>query len=175
MAFPATYHADSDADDEYERSLLTSPQMPTDDDTSPTDSGPPSAEHTPTTFDYPDGDRLSPRTIVSEWTADECANFVSSLGLQQYCDTFIGTHSSEGRAGNDANGSVLKENEIVGEALVALQHDELKEMGIVSMGHRLTILKGVYDVKIKQDISVESDHYIPLCTEGFTLSHLLRC
>ena len=55
------------------------------------------------------------------------------------------------------------ENEIVGEALIALQHEELKEMGVTSMGHRLTILKGVYDVKMKQDIPVDPDHYIPLC------------
>jgi hypothetical protein len=55
------------------------------------------------------------------------------------------------------------ENEIVGEALVALQHDDLKQMGVTSVGHRLTILKSVYDIKIKQDISIESDHYVPLC------------
>jgi protein STE50 len=55
------------------------------------------------------------------------------------------------------------ENEIVGEALVALQHDDLKQMGVTSVGHRLTILKSVYDIKIKQDIPIESDHYVPLC------------
>ena len=53
------------------------------------------------------------------------------------------------------------ENEIVGEALVALQHDDLKQMGVTSVGHRLTILKSVYDIKIKQDIPIESDHYVP--------------
>jgi len=56
------------------------------------------------------------------------------------------------------------ENDIVGEALVALQHDDLKQMGITSVGHRLTILKSVYDVKKAQDVPVESDHYVPLCT-----------
>ena len=55
------------------------------------------------------------------------------------------------------------ENEIVGEALVALQHDDLKQMGIASVGHRLTILKSVYDVKRAQDVPIESDHYVPLC------------
>lgn len=90
MAFPTTYHADSDADDEYERSLMTSPILPTDDDTSPTDSDPPSTEHTPTTFDNPDRDRLSPRTIITEWTADECATFITTLGLGQYCEHFLG-------------------------------------------------------------------------------------
>jgi hypothetical protein len=44
---------------------------------------------------------------------------------------------------------------------VALKHDELKEMGIASVGHRLTILKNVYEIKVNQDIPIESDHYIP--------------
>lgn len=37
-------------------------------------------------------------------------------------------------------------------------------MGIASVGHRLTILKSVYDVKKAQDVPIESDHYLPLCT-----------
>lgn len=55
------------------------------------------------------------------------------------------------------------ENEIVGEALIALKHDELKEMGIASVGHRLTILKNVYETKVKHEIPLDPDHYIPLC------------
>jgi hypothetical protein len=35
-------------------------------------------------------------------------------------------------------------------------------MGINSVGHRLTILKSVYDVKKAQDVPIESDHYMPL-------------
>lgn len=58
---------------------------------------------------------------------------------------------------------MITDNEIVGEALVALQHDDLKQMGVTSVGHRLTILKSVYDLKVKQDIPIESDHYVPLC------------
>lgn len=70
------------------------------------------------------------------------------LGAQQAC----------------SNIEFCTDNEIVGEALVALQHDDLKSMGIASVGHRLTILKSVYDVKKAQDVPVESDHYVPLCT-----------
>ena len=55
------------------------------------------------------------------------------------------------------------DNSIVGEALIALRHEELKEMGISSAGHRLTVLKSIYDVKIKQDITIEQEHYVPLC------------
>lgn len=50
-----------------------------------------------------------------------------------------------------------------GDALIALQHAELKEMGINSVGHRLTVLKSVYDVKAKQNVPIEPDHYVPLC------------
>jgi hypothetical protein len=85
------YHADSDADDEYERSVVTSPtQLHTDSENSPTDSEPPSNEHTPTTFGNSPEDQALPRSIITEWTADECAQFVASLGLRQYCDAFMG-------------------------------------------------------------------------------------
>ncbi|KAL2128795.1 hypothetical protein VTI74DRAFT_8659 [Chaetomium olivicolor] len=141
-----TAYAESDADDEYERDIHGSSPTATDVETSPIDSDPPSTEHTPTTYGYrSSADRL-PETIISEWTAEECADFIASIGLQIYADRFI-------------------ENEIVGEALVALQHEDLKAMGISSVGHRLTILKSVYDVKKAQDVPIESDHYMPLTAE----------
>ncbi|AEO57920.1 hypothetical protein MYCTH_2304698 [Thermothelomyces thermophilus ATCC 42464] len=141
-----TAYAESDADDEYERDIHGSSPIATDVETSPIDSDPQSAEHTPTTYGYrSSADRL-PETIISEWTAEECADFIASIGLQQYSDIFI-------------------ENEIVGEALVALQHEDLKAMGINSVGHRLTILKSVYDVKKAQDVPIEPDHYMPLTAE----------
>jgi hypothetical protein len=98
MAFPsgAAYHADSDADDEYERSVVASPtQLQTDSESS---SEAPSNEHTPTTFDVPGEDQNLPRTIITEWTPDECAQFVASLNLRQYCEAFIGmTLQTRGR------------------------------------------------------------------------------
>ncbi|KAH0544349.1 hypothetical protein FGG08_001490 [Glutinoglossum americanum] len=144
MAFPTIFHEDSDADDEYERSV-TSPQLPTDSEASPTDSDPPSAEHTPTTYGN-FGDERLPKGTMTDWTVEDCAEYISGLGLQQYYKAFI-------------------DNSIVGEALVALRHDELKEMGIISAGHRLTVLKNIYDVKIKQDIQIEPEHYIPLSAD----------
>ena len=99
MAGPTAYHADSDADDEYERSVMTSPMLPTDDDTSPTESDPPSTEPTPT-FGRQDTDRLSPGDSLLKWTAGQCADYVSSLGLPQYCDTFLGMLALLHVAGN---------------------------------------------------------------------------
>lgn len=36
-------------------------------------------------------------------------------------------------------------------------------MGVSSIGHRLTILKSVYDVKVNQNIPIEPDQFMPLC------------
>ncbi|KAL4916616.1 hypothetical protein BDW62DRAFT_186023 [Aspergillus aurantiobrunneus] len=145
MSLHTSYHADSDADDEYERSVITSPHLATDSEGSASESEFPSAEPTPT-FANNEENPKSPKTIITEWTAEECASYVASLGLRQYCQSFI-------------------ENGIVGEALIALRHDELKEMGIASVGHRLTILKNVYETKVKQDIPLDADHYIPLSAD----------
>jgi len=48
-----------------------------------------------------------------------------------------------------------------------MNHADLKDVGIGSVGHRLSILKGVYDIKIKQHLTIESDHYVPLCEPYF--------
>ena len=93
MSFPTahTYHADSDADDEYERSILTSPMPPTDDETSSIgDSEHGSHEHTPTTFEAAEYGRASPRTVITEWSTDECAGFLNGIGLGQYGRAFRG-------------------------------------------------------------------------------------
>ncbi|KAF2396870.1 RA-domain-containing protein [Trichodelitschia bisporula] len=150
------YHEDSDADDEYERSVVMSPSLPPDFESSPTDSEAPSTEQTPTSFFHreppsPHGqgfarDIVSPSGLITDWTPEQCSDFVSSLGLPQYADSFI-------------------DESIAGDALVALVHSDLKEIGIQSIGHRLTILKGVYELKVKQNIPIEPEHYIPLSAE----------
>lgn len=164
MSLHTSYHADSDADDEYERSVITSPHLPIDSESSPTDSDIHSTEHTPTKFGHPiDGPR-SPRTLITEWGVDECNEFLTSLGLLQYHGIFRGEQIPSSMVRQRYLLTIISdaENGIVGEALVALKHDELKEMGINSVGHRLTILKSVYEIKVKQDVPLDADHYIPL-------------
>lgn len=90
-----TAYAESDADDEYERSVHTSsPVLATDSEISPTDSeGRSSTEHTPTTYGHRNSADRLPETIISEWDADECADFIASIGLEQYSNRFIGVFS----------------------------------------------------------------------------------
>jgi hypothetical protein len=88
----AAVYAESDADDEYEHASMTSPV--TGSATSHYERCVSSSENTPTTvatFDHRSSgtDRL-PETIITEWAAEECADFVSAIGLGQYADQFIG-------------------------------------------------------------------------------------
>lgn len=86
MAYESgTAYPESDADDEG--SVVLANDSDGDDGDS---DGLSSSEHTPTTYGaHSSADRL-PETIITEWTADECADFVSSLGLRQYGDPFLG-------------------------------------------------------------------------------------
>lgn len=90
MAYKSTYHEDSDADDEFERTVFESPNVPQ--DLSPTDSEMTSPEHTPTTFthSHSGGSHGSPTGLITQWTAEQTADFLSSLGLGQYADSIIG-------------------------------------------------------------------------------------
>ncbi|EFY92364.1 MAPKKK cascade protein kinase regulator Ste50 [Metarhizium acridum CQMa 102] len=84
-----TAYAESDADDEYERSMGDHSPV-ADSEASPIESElSTSAEHTPTTYGHrSSADRL-PETIITEWNADECADFISTIGLPQYADAFV--------------------------------------------------------------------------------------
>jgi protein STE50 len=80
------FREDSDADDEYERSEIMSPTLPTEFSASPTESDRLSAEQTPTFA----RDIISPRGKVIDWTAEQSADFVANICLDQYADKFVG-------------------------------------------------------------------------------------
>jgi hypothetical protein len=158
------YREDSDADDEYERdSVFMSPTLPPEGySVSPTDSESQGTEPTPTTYTH-SRDTTSPRGLISDWSAEQSADFVLGLGLPQYADKFVGrSYTAEAQYGRWQLTSTAEEA-ITGDALMALLHSDLKEMGITSIGHRLTILKAVYDLKLKQHLPIEPDDYVPLC------------
>lgn len=92
MAFESgTAYPESDADDEYERSIRSSPVLEDDEESEDSDALS-SNEHTPTTYGAQGNGEKLPETIISDWTADECADFVTSLGYRQYADQFLGMH-----------------------------------------------------------------------------------
>ena len=91
MGYERQFHDESDADDEYERSVITSPTLPQGyDSSSPTESDPHSNEHTPTTFSHSTATAVSPTALITEWGAYQAADFVGSLGLELYRNMLIG-------------------------------------------------------------------------------------
>lgn len=154
-----TYDSDADADDEFERSVVgvASPTVPTHFDDGESDHPSDSEEEhdsvdgedTPTTQGWADRDGRSPTGNITQWTEDQVGDYVASLSpaLKQYSQAFA-------------------EEGVNGEALIALHHDELRELGVTSVGHRLTILKAVYEQKLRSGVKVQEDDYVPLSAEG---------
>jgi hypothetical protein len=83
-------------------------------------------------------------TSLLDYTENDVHLFFKSLGLPQY----------EGH---------IRDNSITGDVLSTLDHDELKDLGVTSVGQRLAILKAVYALKQSQGITIEADDYIPPC------------
>ena len=59
--------------------------------------------------------------------------------------------------------SACLENEIAGDVLVHLDHDALKDLDVTSVGHRLYLLKQIYNLKIAHGVKFEKDDYVPIC------------
>lgn len=55
----------------------------------------------------------------------------------------------------------MTENEITGDILVHLDHEALSDIGVESVGHRLTLLREVYKIKIADNVTIEPEHYVP--------------
>lgn len=156
QAGDSAYDSDAEADDEFERSVFTSPTLCTtydDQSDHPSDSEDDHSvldgDDTPTTQGWADREGRSPTGKITQWTEEEVADYVAALSpaLKQYGQRFV-------------------EEGVNGEALIALGHDELRELGIVSVGHRLTILKAVYEQKMRAGVKIEEGDYIPLSAEG---------
>jgi protein STE50 len=84
---------------------------------------------------------------ILDYTEEDVVQFLSSLGLDQY-------------------GNQIYEHRISGDILQALDSESLKEIGISSVGQRLTVLKAVYTLKIRDGVPIEPDHYVPPCMSG---------
>lgn len=71
------------------------------------------------------------------------------------------------------------ENNITGSVLVHLTQEDLGEIGVASVGHRLMILKNIYGIIVAQDLEIGPDHYVPPSKKPVSLytnsNHLKRC
>jgi hypothetical protein len=55
------------------------------------------------------------------------------------------------------------EHNLTGDVLCIMGPEDLKEIGITTVGQRLAILKAIYLMKLAYNLAIEPDHYIPPC------------
>ncbi|KXS10084.1 hypothetical protein M427DRAFT_63019 [Gonapodya prolifera JEL478] len=80
---------------------------------------------------------------LPDWSPEQVASWIRALNLNAlYPQSF-------------------EENEISGDVLAHADHDMLKELGVLSVGHRVSILRGVYDVKVRQGVPFEEFDFVP--------------
>ena len=61
----------------------------------------------------------------------------------------------------------LPEHKVKGDTLCHLKAEDLKALGITTIGQRLSILKAIYLVKLAHNISMDESHYVPPCELPF--------
>ena len=118
------------------------------------------------------GAREAQRSIM-DWDEDDVHAFLCRIGFPQYEAQIRGAFSSRfpfviflhsiSYHGWALFFSPTLGNNITGDILVELGAEELKEVGITTVGQRLGILKAVYHVKLSHGIPIQPHHYVPPC------------
>ncbi|KAH7106049.1 hypothetical protein BKA62DRAFT_349341 [Auriculariales sp. MPI-PUGE-AT-0066] len=85
---------------------------------------------------------MSDVSSIFDWTEANVCSWLHSIGFEQY----------------DAN---ITRHGISGDILPFLDAEQLKEIGVSTIGQRLAILKAVYHLKLQYNIPIEADSYVP--------------
>ncbi|BEJ02626.1 hypothetical protein CcaverHIS631_0704210 [Cutaneotrichosporon cavernicola] len=81
-------------------------------------------------------------TPIMEWDEAQVNAYFVSLGLKQYEE-------------------VIYEHGITGEVLCALDNETLVDLGMTSLGHRLNVLRAVFELKKEQGVEIGEDDWRP--------------
>ncbi|KAG9297965.1 hypothetical protein G9A89_018793 [Geosiphon pyriformis] len=79
---------------------------------------------------------------VNDWDVNKVHTWLATIGYPSY-------------------ESQIKENGISGAILVRLDHEALKDIGVRSVGQRVSILKAIYKLKLQHNVPVELGDYVP--------------
>ena len=104
-----------------------------------------------------------PHRLISDWEENDVQLFLSNLGLPQYETKVKGQWLPYCFRFADYRLTSIVEHNLTGEVLCMIGPEDLKEIGIATVGQRLAILKAIYLIKLAHEIPFEPDHYIPPC------------
>ncbi|WVQ85621.1 hypothetical protein IAT38_007787 [Cryptococcus sp. DSM 104549] len=91
----------------------------------------------------------SPGVSLLEWDEAAVVSFLAHLEMGEYEDA-------------------IHEHGITGDVLSALDHETLQDMGMTSIGHRLVLLRSVWELKRDQGIELGDDDWRPQEVEEFS-------
>ncbi|WWC66584.1 uncharacterized protein I206_100487 [Kwoniella pini CBS 10737] len=84
----------------------------------------------------------SPGLSLLEWDEAAVQSYLSDLGLNKYED-------------------VIYEHGITGDVLAVMDHGALQDLGMTSLGHRLNLLRAIWELKKEQGIEFGEDDWKP--------------
>lgn len=113
-------------------------------------------------------------TNLIEWDEGKVNEWFSFIGFPQYHQQIIGARRQCDLTTQRIQPNARTDNGISGEILSLLDHEGLKEVGVHSVGQRLTILKEVYYLKVAHAITIEPEHYVPPCEPYTACATVLR-
>lgn len=134
----------------------------------------------------------STETLI-DWDEETVNQWLAGLGFSQYQNQIIGPfdatlstsyspllclafhpHTPSIHFTDIIHIIIALEHGISGEILSLLDHEGLKEVGVHSVGQRLTILREVYYLKVAHGVTIEPEHYVPPCELGTILPFRVR-
>lgn len=91
---------------------------------------------------------------VRQWTTEDVGRWLEKLNLRGYLTAF-------------------EDNNIDGEALLLMDEPALRDIGITSIGHRVTLLDEIYLLKVAHKIPLEPGDWVPqgMSGEAARLTH----
>lgn len=107
----------------------------------------------------------SPGSPIVEWDESAVNEYFLGLGLDGYKDVIYGKQAglalASGLLRSDTRADITPEHGITGDVLCALDNETLVDLGMTSLGHRLNVLRNVYEIKKEQGVEMGEDDWRP--------------
>lgn len=100
---------------------------------------------------------------VLMWDENKVTKWMSSIGYSSFEKQFRGKKKK--KKDSKIFGIYIEctflEQGITGDVLVNLDHESLRDLSILTVGHRMDLLKNIYQLKIHYRVPVNEWDYIP--------------
>ncbi|RKP14650.1 sterile alpha motif/pointed domain-containing protein, partial [Piptocephalis cylindrospora] len=77
---------------------------------------------------------------VLQWDTQKVFDWINSCGFGPYAPYFV-------------------DQRVTGDVLVHLAYDTLQDLHVESVGHRISLLKAIYDLKCAHHVEVDSEEF----------------